>query len=324
MRLFHTYLRSKKAAQSHGMTMVELLVSLVIMMVVLGAVYSILNLQQSKSTQVTRTTVLQTDAQVAFTLLKWDLLLAGLGYPFGKQDAIQLTNNGSSITLRAAGLGFEMNRTQWSYLLDNVSGPDLPVRKWDDTLANFTIGDTIMIMSEVRDPVYHNLIITSIDTFTYIDPIWGSSTEGLRLQVGTPVAARAGLMVFKRNTDTYYSGLTYNLAGDTLMRGNEALLTDVEAVQFRYGIDTDGDDIIDLWGDSNNPPFNPNYSTKWAVRFTMVITSEGMSGYEYPHDSVVVDSNPPYSYPLTPAQKRRKRAILSSIVHPPNLQPGEG
>jgi len=324
MELFHTHLRSNKAARSRGMTMVELLVSLVILMVVLGAVYSILNLQQSKATQVTRTTVLQTDAQVAFTLLKWDLLLAGLGYPFGQQDAIQLTNNGSSVTLRATGLGFEMNRTQWSYLLDNVSGSDLTVRKWADTLANFTIGDTIMIMSEVRDPVYHDLIITSIDTFTYFDPIWGLPTEGLRLSVGTPVAARAGLMVFKRNTDTYYNGLTYNVAGDTLMRGNEALLTDVEAIQFRYGIDTDGDDIIDLWRDSNNPPFNPNYGTKWAVRFTMVITSEGMTGYEYPYDSVLIEDDPPYSYPLSPAQKRRKRAILSSIVYPPNLQPEEG
>ena len=324
MASFHKSLRLKKETRSRGMTMVELLVSLVILMVVLGAVYSILNLQQSKSTQVTRTTVLQTDAQVAFTLLKWDLLLAGLGYPFGQQDAIQLTNNGSSVTLRAAGLGFEMNRTQWSYLLDNVSGSDLTVRKWNDTLANFTIGDTIMIMSEVRDPVYHNLIITSIDTFTYFDPIWGLPTEGLRLQVGTPVAARAGLMVFKRNADTYYNGLTYALAGDTLMRGNEALLTDVEALQFRYGVDTDGDDIIDFWGDSNNPPFNPNYGTKWAVRFTMVITSEGMTGYEYPYDSVVIEDDPPYAYPLTPTQKRRKRAILSSIVHPPNLQPEEG
>jgi prepilin-type N-terminal cleavage/methylation domain-containing protein len=314
----------KRNRGSRGMTLVELLVSLVILMVVLGAVYSILHLQQTKSSQVTRTTVLQTDAQVAFTLVKWDFLLAGLGFPFGRQDAFQLSNNGSNVTLRAAGLGFEMNRTQWSYLLDNVSGSVLPVRNWNDTLSNFAIGDTIMIMSEVRDPIHLDLIITGIDTFTYFDPIWGQQTDGLRLQVDRPIRARAGLMVFERNADTYNTGLTYSLVGDTLLRGNEALLTNVEAIQFRYGIDTDGDDIIDDWRDTNNPPFNANYGAKWAVRFTMVITSEGVLDYQYPADSVVIEDDPPYSYPLTPLQKRRKRAILSSIVHPPNLQPEEG
>ncbi|MGD9378991.1 MAG: prepilin-type N-terminal cleavage/methylation domain-containing protein [candidate division WOR-3 bacterium] len=313
-----------RSSNSSGMTLVELLVSLVILMVVLGAVYSILNLQQTKSTQVTRTTVLQTDAQVAFTLIKWDLLLAGLGFPFGRQDAFQLSNNGSDVTLRATGLGFEMNYTQWSYLLDNVNGSILPVRRWDDTLADFTIGDTVMIMSEVRDPVHQDLIVTGIDTFTYYDPIWSNPTDGFRVQVDRPIRARAGLMVFKRNADTYFTGVTYRLAGDTLMRGNEALLTNVEAIQFRYGIDTDGDNLIDDWRDTNNPLFNPDYGTKWAVRFTMVITSEVIVDYQYPADSVVIEDDPPYAYPLTPLQKRRKRAILSSVVYPPNLQPGEG
>lgn len=309
---------------SQGMTLVELLVSLVILMVVLGAVYSILHLQQTKSSQVTRTTVLQTDAQVAFTLVKWDLLLAGLGFPFGRQDAFQLSNNGGDVTLRATGLGFEMNRTQWSYLLDNVNGSVLPVRRWSDSLSYFSVGDTVMIMSEVRDPVHTDLIVTGIDTFTYFDPIWGQKTDGHRVQVDRPIRARAGLMVFKRNADTYNTGVTYSLAGDTLMRGNEALLTNVEAIQFRYGVDSDGDGVIENWRDTNNPPFNPDYGAKWAVRFTMVITSQGMAGYQYPIDSVVIEDHPPYSYPLTPMQKRRKRAILSSIVHPPNLQPEEG
>jgi len=324
MKIFGKIFGARKSTHTRGMTMVELLVSLVILMVVLGAVYSILNLQQSKSAQVTRATLLQTDAQVAFTLVKWDLLLAGLGYPFARQDAIQLSNSGGNITLRATGLGFEMNGAQWSYLLDNASGNTIEVRAWDDSTENFSIGDTVMIMSEVRDLLYDDRIVTSIDTFTYFDPIWGQPTGGNRLQLSDFVTARAGLMVLKRNADIYNTGLTYSLAGDTLLRGNEALLTGVEAIQFRYGIDTDGDDIIDQWQDTNNPPFNQNYGTIWAVRFTMVVASAGMTGYEYPYDSVTIEDDPPYSYPLSQDQKRRKRAILSSIVYPQNLQPGEG
>ena len=328
MKEFYDHFRTRSKPRSpngcqHGMTLVELLVSLVILMVILGAVYSILNLQQTKSIQVTRTTVLQTDAQVAFTLIKWDLLLAGLGYPFGQQDALQLTSAGGGVALKAAGLGFEMNRSQWSYLVDDVAGTILPVRRWDDTLANFQIGDTIMVLNDVREPMHQNLVVTGIDTFTHYDPIWGIPTKALRLFIGAPISARAGLMVFKRHADTYYSGLNYSLSGDTLMRGTEPLLTNVEAIQFRYGIDTDGDRIIDSWGNQNNPPFNTSYKSKWAVSFTMVVASEGMAGYEYLPDSVTIENNPRYTYVLNPNQKRRKRAILSSIVHPQNLQPEE-
>jgi prepilin-type N-terminal cleavage/methylation domain-containing protein len=306
----------------HGMTLVELMISLVILMIVLGAVYSILNLQQTKSVQVTRTTILQTDAQVAFTLLKWDLLLAGLGYPYELQDALQLSNSGSDVTLKGVGLGFEMNRTQWSFLLDEVGGSALPVRRWTDSLANFAIGDTIIIMNEVRKPVYENLVITGIDTFTYYN-IWGSPTPALRLHVGPTVSAHFGYIVFRRNTAVYNNGLTYTLANDTLMRGSEALLTNVEAIQFRYGLDTDNDGIVDNWSDANNPLFNPNYSRKWAVRFTVVIASDLIKDYETVEDSVRIEADPVYEYGLDPYQKRRKRAILSSIVYPQNLQPGE-
>jgi prepilin-type N-terminal cleavage/methylation domain-containing protein len=306
-----------------GMTLVELMISLVILMIVLGAVYSILNLQQTKSVQVTRTTILQTDAQVAFTLLKWDLLLAGLGYPYELQDALQISNSGGDVTLKGVGLGFEMNRTQWSYLLDNVVGSALPVRRWPDSLANFQIGDTIIIINEVRRAIHENLVITGIDTFTYYDPVWNNPVAALRLHIGPAVTARAGLMVFRRNTDIYDNGLTYTLAHDTLMRGGEALLTNVEAIQFRYGLDTDNDGIVDDWDNTNNPLFNPNYGSKWAVRFTVVIASDLIAGHEEIEDTIYIETDPVTPVPLDDYDKRRKRAILSSIVYPQNLQPGE-
>ncbi len=309
--------------RSTGMTLVELMISLVILMIVLGAVYSILNLQQTKSIQVSRTTVLQTDAQVAFTLVKWDLLMAGLGYPYEDQDAILLTNQGADVTLKAVGLGFEMNRTQWSYLLDEVDGSVLLVRRWDDSLANFGVGDTIIVMNEVRRPIHENLIIAGVDTLTYYDPVWNNPIAALRVAITSSISARGGLLVFRRNADTYYTGLTYTVSGDTLMRGNEALLTNVEAIRFRYGIDLDGDGIVESWGPDNNPPFNPNYGTRWAVRFTMVVSSDLIPGYEAPNDTVTIEDDPPYWYTLEGVEKRRRRAILSSIVHPQNLQPGE-
>lgn len=316
--------RRPRRPKARGMTLVELMVSLVILMIVLGAVYSILNLQQTKAVQVTRTTVLQTDAQVAFTLLKWDMLLAGLGYPYELQDALQLSNNGGDITLKAVGLGFEMNRTQWSYLVDEVNGSSLPVRRWDDAHANFQAGDTIIVMNEVRKPMYENLVITAVDTFTFYDPVWNNPIPALWLDVSGSISARPGLLVLRRNAETYYGGLAYTLSSDTLMRGNEALLTNVEEIQFRYGLDTDNDGIIDSWTDVNNPPLNPNYGRKWAVRFTVVVGSDVIAGWQAAEDSILIETEPvPYYHVLTPDLKRRKRAVLSSVIYPQNLQPGE-
>ncbi len=317
--------------RTKGMTLVELMVSLVILMIVFGAIYSILNIQQTRTTQVSKTTILQTDAQVAFTLIKWDLLLAGLGYPYESQDAIQLIPvsgvQGAGVRLKAVGLGFEMNRSQWSYLLDEVKGPIVVVRRWSDTLANFLQNDRIMILNEMRKPIYQNLVITNdprTDTFTFIDPLWGNSIPATKLVFSSVISAREGAIIFKRTDETYLTGITYQIVGDTLKRGNEALLNNVEAIAFRYGLDTDGDRIIDTWGDRNNPPFNPSYTRKWAIRFTVVIASEAMAGYRYGENTVTIEQNPPYTYPLTPAQQKRKRVFMSSIVYPQNLQPGEG
>ena len=94
-----------------GMTLVEVLVSLLILSFILAAIFTILNLQTIRSIQVQKTSILQTDAQVALTLMKWDLAAAGLAYP-KQDDAVQSQNNvgpngSDAISIRAVGLGFE-------------------------------------------------------------------------------------------------------------------------------------------------------------------------------------------------------------------------
>lgn len=320
--------KTKLQNTKNGMTLIELMVSLIILMLVLGAVYSIMNIQQNRATQLTKTTVLQTDAQVAFTLLKWDLLLAGLGYPYTKQDAVTLLNvggvDGAGVGLKAVGLGFEINRVHWSYLVDDAKGVQILVRRWTDTVANFSQFDTLVILNEMREPIYTNLVVMNdprSDTTWYIDSLWGDSIPASMVNVGVPISARQGLMVFSMRGNTYTGGISYRVSGDTLMRGSEPLLTNVEAIAIRYGIDTDGDRIIDTWANRNNPPFNPSFGRTWALRFTMVVTSDPVSGYRYPENFVTIENNPPYTYPLNDLQRRRKRVFLSSVVYPQNLQP---
>lgn len=310
-----------------GMTLVEVLISLVILMILLGAVYSILNIQQNRANQVNKTTILQTDAQVAFTLMKWDFLLAGLGYPYDQSNAFSLPNTpwGTSAVVRAVGLGFEMARCHWSYLLTNASGNFFLARRWPDAQANFAVGDTIMLVNETRSPIYNNLVVAAVDTTSFMDSTWGIKIPAQKVTLASAtISCRAGLMAFQRAGGIYNTGLTYRRSstGDTLFRGSEALLNNVEALEIRYGIDNDGDNIIETWTNRTDVNPNPNWTRKWAIRYTIVITSDPIAGYKYPANNYVIEG---VTYNLTtPQQIAKKRVFLQGLIYPQNLQPPEG
>jgi prepilin-type N-terminal cleavage/methylation domain-containing protein len=304
-----------------GMTLVEVLVSIVILAFVLGAIFTILNLQSARSVQVQKTSVLQTDAQVALSLMKWDLATAGLAYP-KQDDAVQAQNGGAGgtdgITIRAAMLGFESGRCMWSWLMEDAANTNVVmVRAWEDSTYNFHVGDTVAIISRDRrvmdPPGYITVTQTVLDTF--FDP-YGTPFPAQRLTLSSHVNAIRGLVIMGVIPAIYNPGMALTVSNGKLMRGNEVMLDNVEDLQFAYGIDNDNDNIIETWTD-DVPQFAAQ-GRKWAIRYTMVITSRPMAGYTYPDDDVTVED---HNYELTPHQKRQKRAILSGIISPQNLQP---
>jgi prepilin-type N-terminal cleavage/methylation domain-containing protein len=304
-----------------GMTLVEILVALIILVFVLGAIYTILNMQTVRATQVEKTSILQTDAQVALSLLKWDLAMAGIAFP--KEDYAVLSSNGGStasdgITVRGAMLGFESGRKQWSWLLEDVSSSQIIlVRAWDDTLYNFRPGDTLVVIDRNRRLMYPpgRAVVQATASDTFYDP-HGNPFPGQALTLDKHVSAIAGLVVIGIDKNAYDPGVTLNITNSQLMRGNEIMLDNVEDIQFAYGIDNDNDNIIETWTD--DVPAFASANRRWAIRYTMVLTSDIVRGYTYPDDTVAVED---HSYTLTDEQKRRKRTILSGIISPPNLQP---
>lgn len=304
-----------------GMTLVEMLVALIILVFVLGAIYTILNMQTVRATQVEKTSVLQTDAQVALSLLKWDLAMAGIAFP-KSDNAVQSSNGGANacdgITVHGAMLGFESGRMQWSWLIDAVSNSQtILVRAWEDTLFNFRVGDTVVVIDRDRNIMYPPgyAVVQGTAPDTFVDP-HGNPFPGQSLTLDKHVSAIAGLVVIGVDQLAYNTGIALNLAGNQLMRGNEIMLDNVEDIQFAYGIDNDNDNIIETWTD--DCPAFATANRRWAIRYTMVLTSDIVRGYTYPDDTVGVED---HNYTLTDEQKRRKRTILSGIISPPNLQP---
>lgn len=307
-----------------GMTLVEILVSLLILAFVLGAVFTILNLQIIKTTQVQKTSILQTDAQVALSLLKWDMGAAGLGYP--KLDNVVTSGDGlgpggtDAITLRAVGFGFEAGKTRWSWLLDKTNSTTALVRWWDDTAQNFQPGDLVVVLNRNREimtpPGYITVLATQPDTF--YDP-HGTPIPAQKLTLDQQLSTIAGLVMICIDTLLYNPGITYQVVNNQLMRGNDILLDNVEDLQFAYGLDNDGDNVIETWTD-NLPAQYVSLGRKWAIRYNLVVTSRPMRGYQYHAASYTVE-NHVVNIPNGSPQQRQRRAFLSGIIAPPNLQP---
>lgn len=308
-----------------GMTLIEIMVSLVILMIVLGAIYSMLTIQQQRATVVNETSVLQADAQVAYTVFKWDLMLGGLGHPKNNAVLTSFNNTGylgsDGLNLRGVGFGFEMNQTRWAYMLEPASGGDLTVSRFKDSTTWFKPGDDIIILTDEREIHAGPVNISQVDTFTYYDEN-GNPKPAQRLTItGPPVTTKSAQVVITyNNPDIYNTGILYQVVNGVLQRGNEALLDNVENIQFAYGLDTDEDTIIDAW--FNTIPdslLRPRpYSRRWALRYTMVVTSKGIPNYTFPDPNITIEDN---TYALTQEMRRRKRTFLSGILYPQNLEP---
>jgi prepilin-type N-terminal cleavage/methylation domain-containing protein len=308
-----------------GMTLVEMLVALTIMMIVLGAIYSVLNIQQTKSLNVQETSVLQTDAQVALTLLRWDLFMAGYGIT-RYAPSIASTNNtdaADEITLRAVGLGFEADYTDWAPVIERVSASnEILVFRFNDSTPTFGVGDTIIVVDQEKRLLDSNCVIEEIV------PIQHSVAEyildGFKLRIDRAISVDKGSLVFRPDKTTYGNGIDYRLVNNTLMRGNQVFLENVEDIQFAYGVDLNDDGTFEdaEWFNqlSSVPGYSPRmlYEHRTAIRSGFIMLSErSLRDYTYSADACTLED---HIYALSAPDKKYKRNFVSAITWPRNLQ----
>jgi len=314
-----------EVAMKKGMTLVEMLVALTIMMIVLGAVFSILSIQQTKALNVETTAILQTDAQVALTLLRWDLFMAGYGMTMDDASITSdnSTNEPDKIKLRGVGLGFEADYTDWAPILQGVpGGNEILVYRFNDTMPDFQVGDILIIVDQQKRLLESNCEILGITPITYETA--GFTMNGLALTLNKNISVGKGNLVFRPDMNTYTNGIEYTLANKKLMRGDHIFLDNVEDVQFAYGFDLDMNGTIDdaEWFDdlTSVPGYTQHlfYTHKAAIRSTFVMLSErGLRDYTYPADACSLED---HIYTLSSLDKRYKREFVRAISWPRNLQ----
>jgi prepilin-type N-terminal cleavage/methylation domain-containing protein len=323
------------SSQNHnrlGMTLIEVLVSLTLLTIVLGAVYSILNLQLSRSFNVQTTATLQSDAQVALSIFRWDIFMAGYGMARDTNSLISLdySNQPDNITLYAAGLAFESRSANWSPILENtMSSNRIIVFNFPDSAQNMKVGDRLILVGQDKKLLDSGLVVGSVDS---VDHYAGNDTiPALRLSLNRNVTVGQGAITFAANPTTYFNGVTYSINNTRqLLRGNDVFLDNVEDLQFSYGYDLNDNGAFETneWHNSLNaiPGYRPQmlYDHKFSVRATFVMRSDRKlrnytswaQGYNIDADNVQVE-NHQYSIQAT---KDYRREYVCTITWPRNIR----
>lgn len=310
-----------------GMTLIELMVSLVILMVVLGAIYSILNTQQIKAINVQTTSVLQTDAQTALAILRWDIFMAGYG--LGYNDVVfsptNYSNQRDSLGMHSMAFSFEASRANWAPILESAVNSDrIKVFRHNESNSNFVVGNRFAIISNKRNLLDTGLVVQQIDTVSY--QAGEDTIPSLELRLNRVTSAGQGSIAVIYDPDILANGIGYYVNNQRqLMRGNEVFLENVEDIQFRYGVDENDNGIIDSltsyneWhNDLSAFSLNELIRHMLVIRVTFVVLSErGLSDYHYPDPTITVED---HTYPLNELQRRYKRVFVQTIVWPRNYR----
>ncbi len=309
---------------NRGLTLLEIMVSVVILIIVIGAIVAILNIQRTKAMNVQATSVLQTDAQVALSLFRRDLFMTGYGMPYTDYSILTTDSANSSgndsIHIYSMALGFEASKGNWSPILMSTQSNIVEVYRHDDSVMNLEPGDTVVIISSERNLLASGLVIDTVIPTTHL--AGDDSIPALQLILNNTVSVASGAIVVHVDSTSYYDGISYHInAQKQLVRGDQVFLDHVEDIQFAYGVDEDGSGVIEdnEWYNTLNG-FTPLYLSERTVmvRATFVVLAErGLADYRYPFDSLTLEN---HTYTLDPMAKKYKRAIVRSVTFPRNLK----
>lgn len=304
-----------------GLTIVELLVALTIFGIVLGAILSIYFYQQKRATYVEETTVMQTDAQIAFELIKRDIMHAGLCLPIGRMP-VQGINGGANspdeITLYGVAFFAELSRVRWNPIIGLSMGGIIICKNWNNPQRDINTGDTVIILSEFKNLLYPQL--TLFVTGVSIDP------EGRRIiNLNHPVNVNAGGFLVKVTGDIYQVGVRYWLDQQNrrLMRNNNIFLENVEDFQVAYGYDWNHDSIVsenEFRNDLQGLTPDSLYTRPFMIRVNILVrTEKGIGGFRYPLREINIEDR---IINLSEFERKYNRIILRGIVFPRNLKGG--
>ncbi|GEM_PF-2916300 len=321
-------MKSQHFKSECGMTIVEMLVAITVLGLLSGAIAAVMIAQIRSSVSQQNQAALQSDVNLAMTMMRWDMAQVGLGQPSFENTVIQSTapaGQGDNITLMGAISGSDAGR--WSVVMDssNMQPTEVLVRMWsgNDSVHNLRANDTINAISPLKQFIGTDMIIESIDYANV--PVPGQQML-LTLDTVAGTSMLAGSMISQAGTfgagAAATASYTLDAANRRLLRNGLPLLENVEQFQVRYFIDMDDDEVIDTtaeFSDVFSTTVNPatwNF-TPMMIGVTLVTSTPVTEGKQVDfHNTIDIWGS---SYPLDQNMQRRYRNVHTMLVRPRNI-----
>jgi len=312
-----------------GFSLIELLISLVILVIVITSIFRLLNIQVFHTVKERGVTLAQTESQLGYRFFKWDFLMAGFGIPldlapFSTDDSLS-GENSVALLLEGSALGPDRLNARWSYRLDftqdSTSSPI--VRYWADSIRDLKTGDYVMLLSDRKERIGGPYYVS------YTELLGGDSMRIYLDQIiSTPATIKAPLGSFFIALDTlgsYQNALYWVDDQGILRRGNTPLLDGVIAFKVKFGFDSDGDGLVETWTEdlSDLSPHEIHSNLK-ITRFSLVVRSKkkgrALTSPEYiifPDEPMVGEPQDTVEIPVD--MRRYSYFVLSTLMRPRNL-----
>ncbi len=296
-----------------GITLIELLVSLGILSLLLAAVFVVYRSQIRTATTQRSISILQTDVQQAFSIMKFDVLMAGYGVP-ATQVPITGTNSSSGPdALNLISTGFIVGgTTRWSYTMDIFNANQIIVRRWGDERVDLHLGDAIIIMDDKKKLIISRpLIVTAREQLTY------NNQPAYRITLNGNVQTAAGNFVYVVPGGQFQT-VQYTLRNDTLLRGGVPFLTGVEDFQVSYWVDRNKNGVEDAGERVHNPQGISEFNQLLrSVRLNLVLLGTLDREYTFPQNRITVED---HTYNISGDQLHRRRRFYTIDVKVRNVR----
>uniref|UniRef100_A0A7V3ZWW0 Prepilin-type N-terminal cleavage/methylation domain-containing protein n=1 Tax=candidate division WOR-3 bacterium TaxID=2052148 RepID=A0A7V3ZWW0_UNCW3 len=296
-----------------GITLIELLVAMGILSLLLAAVFVVYRTQLRTATTQRSISLLQTDIQQAFNIMKFDVLMAGYGIPATQIPINGVNRSDAPDVLSLMSTGFIVGgTTRWSYTMDIFGANQIIVRRWGDERVDVQVGDRILIMDDRK-----KLIITQPLTVTAREALTYNNQPAYRLTLSGNVQTAAGNFVYVIPGGQFQT-VQYSLRNDTLLRAGAPFLTGVEDFQVSYWVDQNKNGIEDAGERVHNPQGIADFNQLLrSVRLNLVLLGALDMDYTYPQNQITLED---HTYNLNGDQLHRRRRIYTLDIKVRNVR----
>jgi prepilin-type N-terminal cleavage/methylation domain-containing protein len=298
---------------TRGMTLVEMLIAMVVLTVLGSAIAAVMVNQVKSSASVQSMAMVQSDVNLAISLIRSDIMQTGYGSATDEMAA--QTAGGGDLTMIGSNLGGGAGRWTITAEANGLTPNTMMVRRWTGSDANYNIvtGDSIKVISGVKQLIGYG----KVSSITNID-----STHDQLTLAGSGVGAGKGSVVsqFAIGGQVVY---TRDAATNRLLRNGQAFLDNVESFRVRYFWDKNGDGTIDSTGGETDDALVVNVSpSQWNSRPLLI--GVAIVTVSPTQERVTVDGRANYTVwgnttTISGTMGRRYRNFYSVYVQPRNI-----